>query len=124
MKIKNIIIFLSIAVLVLPSFCFAQNQTSLPQTPESLEEVKSLGVKILDALPQAIKKAWAEMVEIFKKMGNWLTSNFWSWLKPWFQNFWQQFDFKEEFRKELREMKDDILRIEKIIWQKLTGWRK
>jgi len=124
-KVKSIIVFLSIAGLVLPSFCSAQNQTSLPQTPESWDEVKSLGVKILDALPQAIKKVWGEAVEIWKKMGNWFIANPWqSWFKPRLQNFWQYSNFKEEFRKELKEIKDDILRIEKIIWQKLTGWRK
>ncbi|PIV12605.1 MAG: hypothetical protein COS47_01690 [Candidatus Nealsonbacteria bacterium CG03_land_8_20_14_0_80_36_12] len=65
------------------------------------------------------------MVEIFKKMGNWFIANPWqSWLKSKLQNFWQYSNFKEEFRKELKEIKDDILRIEKIIWQKLTGWRK
>ena len=119
-KIKNVILFSLIAALILPSFSFGQTS----ETPKDWQEVKSLGEKILEVLPQGLSKAWQEALEIWKKMTNWFLTNIWSWLKGKIQSFWQNINLKEEFQKELKEMRNDIFRIEKIIWQKLIGWLK
>ena len=80
------------------------------EQPQTIEEVKGLGMKILTALPGAVKKVWQEEVlPVWLKM--------WNWARPEIEPWWQKFldllgketpDLREEFQKEKKEMQKDL----------------
>jgi len=111
------IINLSLAFsLVLPSFCFAQEQTS--PMPQTIEEAESLGMRILTALPEAVKKVWREeALPFWQKMWAWAQGPWNSYIKPKVEFWWQRFlsllgketpDLEKEFQKERKEMEKDL----------------
>ena len=115
MKIKKIIIITILINFFLPSFSFAQQEM-----PQTVGEAKSLGLNIVNQLPEAVKKVWREeAMPLFGKM--------WIWSKPVVDPWWQKLSgilgkevekrkpaVEEEFKKEKEEMWNDI-------WQKLKG---
>ena len=116
MKLIATINFLLILGLILPSFCLAQQET--PQMPQTTEEAKSMAMKILGALPGAIKKVWQEQALPFlQSMWEWF-KDFWNtYIGPKVEVWWQKFlnllgketpDLKEEFQKEKEEMQKDL----------------
>jgi len=114
-KIKNIVICLLVLSLVLPSLCLAQGL----EQPKTMEEAESLGMKILTALPDAVKKIWqTEALPFLLKMWNW-AKNIWNnYIGYQVENLWQKFlnligketspNLKEEFQKEKTEMQKDL----------------
>ena len=112
---KIVINFLLILGLVLPSLCLAQGL----EQPKTMEEAESLGMKILTALPDAVKKVWqTEALPFLLKMWGW-AKNIWdTYLGYKVENLWQKFlnllgketspNLKEEFQKEKKEMEKDL----------------
>lgn len=123
MKIKNIIAVLLILGLILPFFSFAQNQGILP--PKDINEVKGIGEKALKVfqkdLPGILKETLTEKVfPIWKKMWDWFDVNI--WLKVWPKGKSElekrKSIIKEEFKKEKKELKTELPRVEKSLWER------
>ena len=142
-KIKNIINFLLIFVLILPSFgsinspqvCFAQNQQI--QSPETLGEAKEMGENFAgeakEKLPGILERIWKEeAVPVWSKMWDW-TKNWWKgtvW--PWVSSIFQEKIkppleeeiekrkpiIKEEFEKEKQEFKKEAPEVGKSLWER------
>ena len=94
------------------------------QAPESFEEAKTLGERILKGFPEAFKKSWQEAVSLWKKMLDYVS--------PWFRSIWNSIlsllgkeveqrkpEVEEEFEKEKQEMKEEIPKAGKSLWQRL-----
>ena len=94
------------------------------QAPESFEEAKTLGERILNSFPEAFKKSWQEAVSLWKKMLDYVS--------PWFKGIWNSIlsflgkeveqrkpEVEEEFKKETEEMKEEIPTAGKSIWERL-----
>jgi len=116
MFLEKTIYLLLILGLVLPNFCFSQENAL--QVPQTVDEAKSLSMKILSALPGATKKVWQEEAWPFiLKMWDW-ARGFWdSYLGSKVTSLWQKFfkllgkdtpDLKKEFQKEKEEMEQDF----------------
>ena len=112
---RKSLIALIILGLILPTFSLAQKEI-----PQTVGEAKSLGLNIVNQLPEAVKKVWRE--EAMPLLGR-----MWIWSKPVVDPWWQKFSgilgrevekrkpaVEEEFKKEKEEMWSDI-------WQKLKG---
>ena len=67
-----------------------------------------------------------------KQTTNWLKDLWYKYILPWLQNIWQQIcsflekevekrkpDVEEEFKKEIQEMKEEIPKVGKSLWQRL-----
>lgn len=120
----QIIIILSIAGLILPSFGFTQEQFGAT-TPQTVEEAKNFGMTILSKLPDAVKKVWQEeAMPILQKMWEW----FWPFLEPWRQKLVDLLSreiekrrpaIEEEIKKEIKEeIKETAPVIGKSLWNK------
>ncbi len=137
-KILPKIMILLIFILILPIFSFAQinekTENKYPKIPETPEEAKDLFFKIIRPLPDAMKKAWQEALIIWQKMADFGKSLWESKIKPWFQDIWQKIlaFFGKEFEKgeliieqkiekEKQELKKEIPKAGKNIWEKLKG---
>lgn len=99
-----IIIFLTFG-LFLASIGFAQN--SLPETPE---EIKMVGPKILKSLPYSLKEflkgIWQGILEFCQMAWGWLKIIWNSYIFPFLDNIWQK--IKTPFEKEIKERKTII----------------
>ena len=125
------IILLLILILILPALSFAQInekiENQFPKIPETPEEAKDLFFKIIRPLPDAMKKAWQEVSVIWQKMADLFKSLWDVEIKPWFQEIWQKilaFFGKEFEKRELmieEEIKKEIPKVGKSIWEKLKG---
>lgn len=113
-KCKTIINSLLLISLLTPTFGFAQTT----QVPQTMGEAQTLGLNILERLPDAIKSVWYNQA-----LPIWL--NMWRIAKSLWENglgakvemLWQKFlgligkespDVKGEFQKEQQEMKKDL----------------
>jgi len=141
MKSKNIKI---IPILVIVGFLianlgFAVEIGQTPKAPETLEEAKTMGEKVLTGLPRALKEPWREALGIWGRMAD-IFSNFWnSYIFPWLKSIWHQITIpfkkemerrqpiiEEEFKKEKKEIKEEIkeeIKVElpettKSLWQR------
>lgn len=114
-KCKIIISFCIVAGLVSPGFIFAQNNSSQTVTPpQTVEEARDFGMKILSKLPDAAKRVfWEEALPFWQKM--------WEWAKPvidpWLQKFLNLLGkevekrrpgLEQEFQKEKEEIQKDL----------------
>lgn len=101
------------------------------ETPKTLEEAKTLGIRILSGFPKALEKPLQEALAVWGKTLNWFKNLWYSYILPWLQNVWQKIDsflgkevekrkpgIKEEFEKEKQEMKEDIPKVGKSLWQR------
>lgn len=125
MKMINIKI---ISILVMTSFLMSNfafaaeiNQTNLPMMPGSIGEAKTIGLKILEGLPQALKGPWREALGVWGKMAD-IFSGWWNaYISPRLKSSWQKIKapllkeierrkpiVKEEFKKQEQEMKGEI----------------
>ncbi len=119
------IVLLSLIITFLLSFAIpnvlAQEVT---QAPETLEEAKTLGQRILTGFPEVLNKTWQESLVFWKKMLDYVS--------PWFKNIWYKIlsflgkeveqrksGVEEEFKKETQEMKEEIPKTTKSLWQRL-----
>ena len=95
----------------------------LAQAPETLEEAKEMGERILWGFPEALKKPWQEALTLWTRMIN--------WIRPWVQTIWYKIssflgkevekkkpEVQEEFKKEKQEMKEEIPSVTKSLWQR------
>lgn len=93
------------------------------QAPETLEEAKTLGQRILTGFPEVFKSVWQEAIVFWKKMLDYVS--------PWFKSIWNSIlsllgkeveqrrpDVEEEFKKEIEEMKEEIPKAGKSLWQR------
>ena len=128
-KCKIIINFLVILGLILPCFSFAQKEVTSP--PETLEEVKTIGMKALKLLPETLKGIWQEALGIWQTMGKRAKNFSDSYIWPWFQNILHKIQssfgkeikqrkpvIEEEFKKEKEEMKTEIPKVGKSLWER------
>jgi len=128
--LKNIIIISVALSFLLPSFSFAQQQPQI-KAPGTLEEAKNFITKILKGIPEGLKEVSKEALIIWQKMANW-AKNLWdSYIFPWFQNIWQKIAaffgkeieqrkpiIEEEFQKEKEEMKEELPKVGKSLWER------
>ena len=118
---KFLINLLILLGLVLPGVCLAQEQYQFPKT---LEEVKDFGLRILEKLPEAVKRTWQEEVwPLWQRMWNWV----WPRIEPWWHKF---LDFlgkevekrkpiiEEELRREKEELKEELPRVGESLWER------
>jgi len=130
---KKTITILILFELLLPSFYFVQaaNQSSSPQPPETLKEAEIVGGKILKLLPETLKGIWQEALGIWQTMGKRAKNFCDSYIWPWFQNIWQKIQssfgkeikqrkpvIEEEFKKEKEEMKTELPKVGKPLWER------
>ena len=133
LTMKKTITILILFELLLPSFYFVQaaNQSSLPQSPETLKEAEIVGGKILKLLPETLKGIWQEALGIWQTMGKRAKNFSDSYIWPWFQNIWQKIQssfgkeieerkpvIEEEFKKEKEEMKTELPKVGKPLWER------
>lgn len=112
-------------------------QQSFPQpvkAPETIEEAKFFGKKILEGLPEAIKRIWQEEAcPLWEE--TWV--KWWhSFIKPWLQGVWQKIQalfgkevekrkplIEEELAKEKeeigKEIKKEVPTVGKRLWERL-----
>ena len=102
---KNILI-LSIAGLILPSFCFAQTTVEAPST---FGEAKDFMIRLVKPLPNTMKDIWQNKVlpvwrNMAEKVSNWWKTSVLPWLKSimptlrlwfneavgWFSGIWYE----------------------------------
>lgn len=120
MKIKNVINLLLILGLVLPSFGFAQAQ-------ETLGEAKTFGMRILDQLPNAVKEVWREeALPLLQKMWG-AAQDLWNtYIWPKIEPIWQKKKptLEKEFQKEKEEMKTELPKVGKPLWERFKDLLK
>ncbi len=126
----SFLIFLTIGVLL--SFSFSVSaQEFAPKAPETFEEAKSLGERILIGFPEALKKPWQEALVVWGRMLGWFRSFWRSYISPWLQIIWQKIysllgkevekrkpEIQEEFKKEKQEIKEETVEAGKSLWQR------
>ena len=119
---------------VLATSTSSTTTTSIVQVPKNIDDAEALGWKILSGFPDALKGIWQGAIEIwrniFRKIGN-----FWnSYIKPYIVNFWERDveikkpEVKQELEKEKQEMKVEIPKAGKNIWNRfkdlIDWWNK
>lgn len=112
---KIIINALLIFSFILPSICLAEGI----EQPQTIAQAESLGLKILTALPEAVKKVWQEeALPLILKMWAWAKNVWNSYLAAQVNSLWNKLlkltgketspNLKEEFQKEKQEMQKDL----------------
>lgn len=125
MRKYSLIIFLIIfSFFLYNGFVLAtQNNTSISTTPKTLDEAETLGWKILSGFPKVLKEIWQEAVEIwksiFRKIEPYIVG-FWNKIKDFFRRevAIKKPEVKEELEKEKKEMKVEIPKAGKNIWER------
>lgn len=125
-KLKIILISFAIIGLILPVFCSAQNDITMPET---FDEAKKIGEKALETgereMPGIIQTIWKEeVVPVWQRMWNWTKKNIWikieNWIKPEVEK--RKEIFEEGFEREKEEMKEEIKKevpkVGKSLWEK------
>jgi endo-1,4-beta-mannosidase len=126
MNFQLFIISLIIFSLILPIFSYAQTPQYTAQMPQTMEEAKSLGLKILERLPDAVKEIWQkEALPFWRKMWQEAQGPLNTYIKPFFEKWWNKFlsllgkevekrrpvlepVLEEELQKETKEMQKDL----------------
>ena len=119
-KFLTVILIISgLAGLILPNFSFAQVSSGESiKLPGNLEEIKDAGLKALGFIPEFLKRIWDGFSGFCLKVWNFLKNIWNSYIFPFFDNLWQKTLGKEirerkpvieeEFKKEKKEMKEEI----------------
>ena len=116
MKSKYLIFFIIIGILT-SNFAFAQ------KAPETLDEAREVGEKVIEEAPDAFKESFNEAKPIWNQC--------WDWIKKWAKFIWDKIYFLlnkeveqrkptvgEEFKKETQEIKDEITKEAPSLWQR------
>jgi len=126
---KYLLSFLTIGLLltIAVPVSFAQ-ESPMSEAPETLEEAKTIGERILKDLPEALKKPWQEALAIWDRMLGWFKNI----ISVWFREIWYNInsflgeeverrkpEIEEEFEKEKQEMREEIPKVGKSLWQRL-----
>jgi hypothetical protein len=125
----NTLIILLFIGLILPSFSFVFAQQGVIEAPETFEEAKEMGKGFLGGLPNIFKEIWQKGSHIAIWMYQ-KALNIWnSYIFPWLDKYLLQKIEKrkplieEEFKKEKTEMKEEmkteVPRVGKSLWEKL-----
>ena len=127
----KILIIGVIVGLLLPSFAFVQNQSTIT-APETLEEGRNVGIKALKIFPAVFKGLWQEALGVWQAMFRAIKSFWGKYIQPWFQSLWEKIKtssfqegkrrkpiIEEEFKKEQKEMKEEAPRVGKSFWERL-----
>ncbi len=123
---KNILLLSTLAVvtgLFFPQFCFAQ----IDAAPSTIDEAKTFIIKVITALPNAMKDVWKDKVlPIWQKAWKWFKGIWYQNIKPVIQNGIDKIkslfqrkevtDIKEEFEKEKEEALKELPIISKEYW--------
>ncbi len=128
---KVILSSLIIGFLFTTTIPYSSAQEIAPKAPETFEEAKSLGERILIGFPEALKKPWQEALVVWGGMLGWFRSFWRSYISPWLQIIWQKIysllekevekrkpEIKEEFEKEKQEIKEETVEVGKSLWQR------
>lgn len=118
----------------MPIFSFAQVENKNPEVPKTFEETKDYLFSIIKPLPNAMKGVWQEALVVWQKMADFSKGLFDSKIKPWFQGVWQEIlgffgrelekkelMIQEEIEKEKEEIKKEIPKVGRSIWEKIKG---
>ena len=126
----SFLIISSLLTFAVPS-SFDQQDQGIMKVPETIEEAKTLGERILWSFPEALKKTWREALAIWKTMLGWFKGFWYSYISPLLRNIWYKINFylgrevekrkpeiREELEKEKEEMKEEIPEVGKSLWQR------
>ncbi len=131
--IKYLPVFLIIGFLLtlVAPLSFAQQDQEILKLPETIEEAKTSGERILWSFPEALKKTWREALVIWKTVLKWFKSFWYSYISPLLQNIWYRInsflgreiekrkpEIRKEFEKEKEEIKEEIPKTGKSLWQR------
>lgn len=116
-----VIVWGSIAGLLLPGFSLAQNQQPVVDTPETLKDAVGFVFSILKSMPRTIKEAFQLAWKIWSKMADWLWAQWDKYIWSWIQGLWHSFlglmgqeiekrkpMVEQELEKEKQEIKEEI----------------
>ena len=115
--------YLILSGLLFSSFSFAQAQAEIPET---MEEAQEMGEKALETtkeeLPGIIEKIWKEEVLPFwQRLWDWFKRTFWEpCIKPFLKEEVEKREpvIGEEFEKEKEEMKKEVPKVTKSLWER------
>lgn len=131
--LSSLILFITFSVVVKINPVLAQGNTTAPtQIPQTLEEVKIRIQNILSAFPGTLKGTWNYALGVWKRTFVWM-KDFWdSSIGPHIVNLWHKIRsffgkeveqrkpaVEEEFEREKGELKEEIPKTGKKIWQRL-----
>lgn len=117
-----LIIFLFVFLLNSAGPVFAQEIPSV-NAPNSLDEAKSLGGKAIDESPGILRSLWSEFMVIWDKVWAWFKITF-GWMGERIMSVLSKEvekrrpEVEEEFKKEVREMKEDVPKTTKSLWER------
>lgn len=120
---KYIISVIIVGILLSSGVVFAEGDAPMG-APKTIEEAQWFGQRIINGIPKAFGTAWREGVYIFTKSWNWI----WGILKGLGNRLLsilgkevekKKPEIKEEFNKELKEMKEDVPKTTKSLWERL-----
>lgn len=124
-KFKYLILFLIALVLLCDNGGLL---AETPKAPETLEETKAVGERILWGLPEVFKGLWQEAREVWGKMLSWFKNIWNSYIYSWFWDILgkevekRKPEIQEKFEKEKKEMKEEIKievpKISESLWQR------
>ena len=120
---KYLIFIIIIGILINTGLVFAQ------EVPATLDQAKETGQMVGEIVkqesPNIFRQAWNDFSGFFKTIWN-------SYLFPWSKIIWNKIvsilgkeveqrrpEIEEEFKKETEEMKEDIPKVTKSLWQRL-----
>ena len=111
---KIIYTFIVISLFLTSFNCvFAENK----EIPENLDQIKEIGTKIQENLyPEAKKVLEEEALPLWEKMWTWTKNTIWSWIKSVIKP-----RIEQEFEKEKEELKKEIPKLKKSLWEKFKG---
>lgn len=84
---NKLIIILLIISLISPTFSFAQEKLTAPETEE---EFKEIGRRFWEFFPRVLKAVWQEAVSLCQKMWKWVREIWDSYIFPFLKNIWQK----------------------------------
>ena len=126
----KILIIGVIVGLLLPSFAFVQNQSTIT-VPETLEEARNTGIKALKIFPAVFKGMRQEALEVWQAIFRAIKSFWGKYIQPWLQSLWEKIKtsifqeskrrkpiIEEEFKKEQKEIKKEAPDVGKSIWER------
>ena len=121
----NILIFLIISGLFLSNFGFAQAPQIAPS--ETMEEPKEMREQALPGILEKIERIWKEEVlPIWQRIYNWFMTNIWPKIERWFkkeveprtEEIEKRKLIIEEFKKEKEELKAELSKLGKSLWER------
>ena len=129
-KFKFLFSFLIIAILLTGVISYSRAQEA-PKSPETLEEAKTLGERVLIGFPQALKEPWQQALAVWGKMFNWFKDFYQSYISSWLRGIWYKVlsvlgkevekrkpEIQEGFEEEKQEMKEESVKTGKSLWQR------